>query len=95
MEEHFCPYYTSWDESIRDTTRYYQWKREFDSLVIAGKVPQLNTLRFINDHTQGLRNGKPTPFAHVADNDWAVGLFVEHLSHSSIWNESVVFYSRR
>jgi len=29
-------------------------------------------------------------FAHVADNDLAVGLFVEYLSHSPIWNESVV-----
>ncbi len=35
--------------------------------------------------------GRPTPFAHVADNDLAVGLFVDYLSHSSIWNESVVF----
>ena len=35
--------------------------------------------------------GKPTPFACVADNDLAVGLFIEHLSQSSIWNESAVF----
>ena len=27
----------------------------------------------------------------LADNDWAVGLFVEYLSKSRIWNESVVF----
>ncbi|HWY38315.1 MAG TPA: hypothetical protein VNY73_07130, partial [Bacteroidia bacterium] len=32
-----------------------------------------------------------TPFAHVADNDRAVGLFVEYLSRSPIWKESVVF----
>lgn len=91
LENHFCPYYTSWDESVRDTTRFFQWKREFDSLVAIQQVPQFNSLRFINDHTEGQRIGKPTPFAHVADNDWAVGLFVEHLSKSSIWNESVVF----
>ncbi len=35
--------------------------------------------------------GRPTPFAHAADNDLAVGLFVDYLSHSSVWNESVVF----
>jgi hypothetical protein len=35
--------------------------------------------------------GKPTPFAHVADNDLAVGMFIEYLSKSSVWNESVVF----
>lgn len=91
LEGHFCPYYTSWDESVRDTTRFYQWKRDFDSLLAIGKVPQFNSLRFINDHTEGVRVGKPTPFAHVADNDLAVGMFVEYLSKSPIWKESVVF----
>jgi hypothetical protein len=71
--------------------RFGQWKRDFDSLLLAGKLPQLNTLRFINDHTEGLSMGRPTPFAHVADNDLAVGLFIDYLSRSSVWNESVVF----
>lgn len=91
LKDHFCPYFTSWDQRVRDTTRFYQWRREFDSLLAVNKVPQLNTLRFINDHTEGLSKNRPTPFAHVADNDWAVGLFVEHLSQSRIWKESVVF----
>ena len=91
LENHFCPYFTSWDESVRDTTRFYQWKREFDSLLSVNAVPQFNSLRFINDHTEGSSLGRPTPFAHVADNDLAVGLFVEYLSKSKIWNESVVF----
>ncbi len=91
LEHHFCPYYTSWDQKVRDTTRFYQWRREFDSLLSANAVPQFNSLRFINDHTEGLAKGRPTPFAHVADNDWAVGLFIEHLSKSKIWKESAVF----
>lgn len=91
LEGHFCPYYTSWDETVRDTTRVNQWKRDFDSLLRINAVPQLNTLRLINDHTEGMSLGRPTPFAHVADNDWAVGLFVEHLSKSPIWEQSVVF----
>lgn len=91
LENHFCPYFTSWDETVRDTTRFYQWRREFDSLLLINSVPQFNSLRFINDHTEGARLGRPTPFAHVADNDLAVGLFVEYLSKSKIWNESVVF----
>lgn len=91
LEGHFCPYFTSWDESVRDTTRFNQWKREFDSLLAADAVPRFNSLRFINDHTEGLRLGRPTPFAHVADNDLAVGLFIEHLSKSRIWKETAVF----
>ncbi|NMC36837.1 MAG: bifunctional YncE family protein/alkaline phosphatase family protein [Bacteroidales bacterium] len=89
LEGHFCTYFTGWDESVRDTVRFYQWKRDFDSLVAINALPQLNTLRFINDHTEGLRLGRPTPFSHVADNDLAVGLFIDHLSHSPIWKESL------
>jgi hypothetical protein len=88
---HFSKTYTGWNMGVKDTTRFYQWKKEFDSLLLINAVPRFNTLRFGNDHTEGLRKGVPTPFAHVADNDLAVGLFVEYLSHSPIWKESVVF----
>jgi len=91
LNNHFCPYYTGWDMATKDTSRYYQWKREFDSLLSIHAVPQFNTLRFGNDHTEGLRKGKPSPYAHVADNDLAVGMFIEYLSKSPIWKESAVF----
>lgn len=91
LKDHFCPYYTSWDQRVRDTTRVGQWKRDFDSLLAHHALPQLNTLRIINDHTEGLSKGRPTPFAHVADNDLAIGMFVEYLSKSPIWKECAVF----
>lgn len=91
LKNQHCNYFTSWDEKVRDTSRFVQWRRDFDSLLAINAVPALNTLRFINDHTEGVRRGRPTPFAHVADNDLAVGLFVDYLSQSPIWNESVVF----
>lgn len=88
---HTCLYYTGWNMDVPDTTRFYQWKRDFDSLLAIGQVPQLNTLRFPNDHTEGLKKGKPTPYAHVADNDLAVGMFIDYLSRSPIWQETAVF----
>jgi phospholipase C len=91
LKDHYCPYFTPWDQTVRDTTRVGQWKRDFDSLVAANALPQLNTLHIINDHTEGLRKGRPTPFAHVADNDLAIGMFIEHLSKSSVWKQSAVF----
>ena len=91
LKDHFCNYFTDYDNSVRDTTRFFQWKRDFDSLLAINQVPQLNTVRFINDHTEGLKLGKPSPFAHIADNDWAVGLFVEYLSKSSIWKNTAIF----
>jgi YVTN family beta-propeller protein len=91
LEGHLCRYYTSWDQKVMDTTRFRQWKRDFDSLLSIHQLPRLNTLRFINDHTEGLRIGRPTPFAEVADNDLAVGMFVDYLSKSPIWNECAIF----
>jgi DNA-binding beta-propeller fold protein YncE len=91
LKDHFCTFYTGWDLGTRDTTRFYQWKKDFDSLLAAGQLPRFNSVRFGNDHTEGLRKGRPTPYAHVADNDLAVGLFIEYLSKSPIWKESVVF----
>ena len=86
-----CRYYTGWDQHVMDTTRFRQWKQDFDSLLLIHQVPKMNTLRFINDHTEGMKLGRPTPFAAVADNDLAVGLLVEYLSKSPIWKECAVF----
>jgi DNA-binding beta-propeller fold protein YncE len=91
LKNHYCTYYTSWDQRVRDTTRVNQWKRDFDSLLAANALPRINTLRIINDHTEGLSKGRPTPRAHCADNDLAIGMFVEYLSKSPVWKESVVF----
>jgi YVTN family beta-propeller protein len=90
LKDHFCPRYTPWNLSVRDTVRFRQWKHDFDSLLAADALPQLNTLRFCNDHTEGLSLHRPTPFAHVADNDLAVGMFVDYLSHSKVWKNSLI-----
>ncbi len=91
LKNHVCKGYAGWDLKVRDTTRFYQWQRDFDSLLAINQVPQFSTVRLGNDHTEGVRVGKPTPFAHVADNDLAVGMFIDYLSKSSIWKESAVF----
>ena len=91
LDGHFCTDYEPFNLAYRDTLRYRTWEQDFDSLLAKGQVPQFCTVRFGNDHTQGMRLGKPTPFAYVADNDLAVGMFLDHLSHSPIWKESVVF----
>jgi hypothetical protein len=91
LENNSCVSFPSYGLTIADTTRFRFWKHDFDSLLAINKVPQFNTIRFGNDHTEGVRFGRPSPFAHVADNDLAVGLFIEALSKSPIWNESAVF----
>ncbi|MFN0082097.1 MAG: alkaline phosphatase family protein [Ferruginibacter sp.] len=91
LKNNMCNDYAGYNMTVKDTTRFAQWKRDFDSLIAINAVPQLNTVRFGNDHTEGLRKGRPTPNAHVADNDLAVGMFIEYLRKSPIWNETVVF----
>lgn len=91
LEGHVAKDYTGYDLSVADTTRVRQWKTDFDRLIREGKLPQLSTIRFGNDHTEGMRAGKKTPYAHVADNDLAVGMFVDHISKSPIWKECAIF----
>lgn len=91
-KNHVCASFTTYyNQKVKDITRFEQWKKDFDSLVVANAVPAFNSVRLGADHTQGMAVGKPTPFACVADNDLAVGLFIEHLSNSPIWNNSAVF----
>jgi hypothetical protein len=91
LNGHSCSTFASYDLGVRDTSRFYAWKKDFWSLLSKDQLPQFNTVRFGNDHTEGLQLGRPTPYAHVADNDLAVGMFIDELSRSPIWNECVVF----
>ena len=91
LEGHFAPDYPGYDLQIRDVDREQVWERDFDKLVAAGQLPRLSVLRLPNDHTMGARRGALTPLAYVADNDLALGRFIEHLSRSSVWEKSVVF----
>ena len=91
LQNNICTYYPDYNLSIRDTTRVRLWSRDFDSLLRINKVPQFNTVRLGNDHTEGMKLGSLSPYAHVADNDLAVGMLIEKLASSPIWNETAVF----
>lgn len=91
LEGHFCENFEPFNLDFRDTLRYRQWEADFDSLVVKNQVPLFCTVRFGNDHTKGMKLGASSPYAYVADNDLAVGMFLDHLSHSPIWKETAVF----
>jgi DNA-binding beta-propeller fold protein YncE len=57
----------------------------------AGHFPAFTFILLPNNHTGGVAPGNPTPEAEVADNDEAVGMIVDFLSHSTHWEETVVF----
>ncbi|HEY4112135.1 bifunctional YncE family protein/alkaline phosphatase family protein [Puia sp.] len=91
LKDHFAPGYPTRDLRDPDTMRYRMWERDFDSLVAHHALPRLSTMRMLSDHTEGTAAGRPTPFAHVADNDLAVGKLVEHISKSPIWADCAIF----
>jgi DNA-binding beta-propeller fold protein YncE len=78
------------------TSRMGVWLDEFRAFVAdrdAGKpdrLPNLSMVRLPNDHTDGLRAGRPTPQFYVADNDYALGLLVDVVSHSSYWKDTAI-----
>ena len=91
LKDHYTPAYPTGDLRDTDTTRFRIWKNDFDSLMKSNALPRLNTFRMLSDHTEGTAAGRPTPYAHVADNDLAIGMMVEHISKSSIWENTVIF----
>jgi YVTN family beta-propeller protein len=91
LKNHFARSYPTGDLKDTDTTRYRMWQQDFDSLMNKNALPQLMTFRMLSDHTEGTAAGRPTPFAHVADNDLAIGKMVEHISKSPIWENTVIF----
>lgn len=91
LRAHTSPEYPSYDLNIRDQVRADAWLKEFAGWVRQGSMPRLQIMRLPNDHTSGARAGAPTPRAHVADNDLALGRVIEALSKSPFWKNTVVF----
>jgi DNA-binding beta-propeller fold protein YncE len=54
-------------------------------------MPNFIVMRLGNDHTAGTAPGGPTPKSSVADNDLAIGLMVEAVSHSMYWDDTAFF----
>ena len=79
--------YPQFDLGIPDQFRVDIWKQEFEKDVANGTVPQLEFMWISSDHT----GGPPTGPAMQADNDLALGRFVEIISRSKIWDSSAIF----
>jgi YVTN family beta-propeller protein len=92
LEGHFSPTFPSWDLNIADVDRIKSWQKEFHGYEQNGQLPQFQIVRIGGDHTQGTRAGAPTPRAHVAENDQAVGLLVETVTNSErYWKDTAIF----
>jgi len=91
LQGHFDPLYRSFDLGYRDTLRAARYIGELRRYEQEGAMPRLQIIRLPNDHTSGTTLGKPTPRAHVADNDLAFGQLVEAVSRSKFWPQTAIF----
>ncbi|MGA7160604.1 MAG: bifunctional YncE family protein/alkaline phosphatase family protein [Bacteroidota bacterium] len=85
------PHYRGWDLDYPDVKRAEAWMQEFDAYETGDSLPQFQIIRLPNDHTAGTKKGSLSPRAMVADNDRALGMIVERISHSRYWKESAIF----
>jgi DNA-binding beta-propeller fold protein YncE len=83
--------YRGFDLEYPDVNRAREFIREWKGVDAAGKTPQLSIVRMGNDHTQGTKAGTLTPFSYNADNDYAVGMVVDAVSHSQAWSSTAIF----
>jgi YVTN family beta-propeller protein len=91
LDGHIHPSYPPFDMTIPDVKRIEVFAEEFKRFVASGTVPRLSILRLPRDHTSGTNPGAVTPIGMVADNDLALGQFVDLISHSAIWKETAIF----
>jgi YVTN family beta-propeller protein len=66
------------------------FRQKFSAQAATGTVPAFNYLVMTNDHTNGLAPGRRTPQAMIADNDYALGQLVDTISHSPVWESSLI-----
>jgi YVTN family beta-propeller protein len=85
------PQYPGFDLRIQDQHRADVWIAELNEFVKQGRMPALEIVRLPNDHTEGASGGRPTPRAHFADNDLALGRMIEALSRTPFWRSTAVF----
>jgi len=95
-----APYPLAAYGKFKSPNRFQEWNREFQAMLTSAKadgssydkyVPALMTVKLMSDHTAGYSTGKPTPAAHVADNDYGVAQLVQAVSQSPIWNSTAIF----
>lgn len=83
--------YRGYDLDYSDVDRAKAFLADLAKLESNKSFPRFALLRLGNNHTNGAAAGKRTPAAMVADNDYALGMIVEALSHSQFWPKMAIF----
>jgi YVTN family beta-propeller protein len=72
-------------------SEFEEYERNIDNLDPEKRLPNFIVMSLQEDHTNGTRPGAFTPIAMVANNDQAVGMLVDRVSHSRYWPSTAIF----
>ncbi len=92
LNQYLAKDFPAWTLDVPDVVRakilikyLHQWEEHDD-------MPSLVMAQLPADHTAGTSPGFSTPKACIADNDYAVGLIVDAVSHSKFWNSTLILF---
>jgi YVTN family beta-propeller protein len=91
LRRYSCREYPGWNMKIPDVLRAEVFLKELKEYEKKGSLPNFLIVYLPQDHTSGTSPGWPTPRAHVADNDLALGRVVEGISKSRFWPKTCIF----
>ncbi|RYX86649.1 phosphoesterase [bacterium] len=91
LRPYLCNDTIGWNMQVPDVLRAARFIGELKQFEKKGTFPQMVLICLPNDHTSGTSAGSPTPAAHIADNDLAMGQIVEAISHSRFWKDTCIF----
>ena len=84
-------HYRGFDVTYPDVERMKVFLKDLADFEKTGQMPRLILMRLPNDHTSGATPGRIAPLSAVADNDYALGMLVEGVSHSRFWPSTAIF----
>jgi YVTN family beta-propeller protein len=79
------------DPDFPDAERAKVFLADLAEFVRSGVMPRLILIRLANDATSGTTAGKISAASAVADNDYALGVIVDAVSHSTFWRNTAIF----
>ncbi len=88
------PFFRGFDQRFPDYWRYKEWEREFDAFAASNSLPALELVRLPHDHFGNFKeavDGVNTVETEIADNDYAIGLLAEKISHSKYAADTLIF----
>jgi len=84
-------FYRNFDLNYPDVERAKTFLNELAEDEKSGAMPRLMIMRLGNDHTSGTKPGAIAPLSAFADNDVALGMIVDGVSHSRFWGSTAIF----